>query len=86
MPHLKKVLRVYDVKLSIRFKLHITKEAIKIHEFLILVYIEVRRNYSRKNGSRYPLIKRPNAPNRGFKIKKSIGPLDHLTPASHYIN
>jgi len=47
-----KVLRVYYVKLSIHFKLHITKEAIKIHEFLILLYIEVRGNCSRKNDSR----------------------------------
>ena len=51
-----KALRVYYVKLSIHFKLHITKEAIKIHEFLILVYIEVSGIHSRKNGSRYPLI------------------------------
>ena len=57
------VLRLYYVKLSMHFKLHITKEAIKIHEFLILVYIEVRGNYSRKNGSRCPLIERLNAPN-----------------------
>ena len=51
-----KVLGVYKVKLSIHFKLHITKEAIKIHEFLILAYIEVSGNYSREKGSRYPLI------------------------------
>jgi hypothetical protein len=37
-----KVLRVYYMKLSIHFKLHIKKEAIRTHEFLILVYIEVR--------------------------------------------
>jgi len=65
-----KVLRVYDVKLSVHFKIHITKEAMKIHEFLILDYIEVRGNYSRKNGSRYPLIKRLNAPNRGRNNKE----------------
>jgi len=46
------------------FKLHITKEAIKIHEFFILVYIEMSGNYSWKNGSRYRSIKRLNASNR----------------------
>jgi hypothetical protein len=35
-----KVLRVYYMKLSINFKLHIKKEAIRIHDFLILVYIQ----------------------------------------------
>ena len=67
-----KVLRVYYVKFSIRFKLHITKKAIQIHEFLILVYIEVSGNYSRKNGYRYPLIKRLNAPNRGCSNKEKF--------------
>lgn len=58
------------MKLSIHFKLHVTKGAIKNHEFLILVYIEVRGNYSRKNGSRHPLIERLNAPNLGSSNKE----------------
>lgn len=65
-----KFLRVYYVKMSIHFKFHITKETIKIHEFLILVSVEVRGNYTRKNGSRYPFIKRLNVPNRGRSDKE----------------